>query len=105
MPWIALLVAGFFEIIWAVGLKYTDGFTKLVPSLFTGLAMIISFFLLSYSLRTIPIGTAYAVWTGIGAIGALIFGIFFFGESCDPLRIGCILVMIACIVILKISYK
>jgi len=66
MNWLALIIAGFFEIAWAVGLKYTQGFTKLVPSIFTGSAMAISFILLSYALRTIPIGTGYAVWTGIG---------------------------------------
>ena len=105
MNWFVLVIAGFFEIAWAVGLKYTQGFTKLVPSILTGSAMAASIVLLSYALRTLPIGTAYAVWTGIGAAGTLLFGMFFLGESRDPIRVGCILAIIACIVILKITHK
>lgn len=105
MHWFALVIAGFFEIIWAVGLKYTESFTKLVPSLFTGTAMVVSFVLLSYALRTIPVGTGYAVWTGIGACGTLLFGMIFLGESRDPIRIGCILAIVACILILKMTHK
>lgn len=105
MDWLALIIAGFFEIAWAVGLKYTQGFTKLVPSIFTGSTMIISFILLSYALRTIPVGTGYAVWTGIGACGTLVFGMIFLGESRDLIRIGCILGIVACMIILKITHK
>jgi quaternary ammonium compound-resistance protein SugE len=105
MSWLALIVAGFFEIIWAVGLKYTDGFSKLLPSLLTGASMVLSFWLLSYALRAIPIGTGYAVWTGIGAAGTLLFGMFFLNESRDPIRIGCILAIIFCIVLLKMTQK
>ncbi|MBS0624858.1 MAG: quaternary ammonium compound efflux SMR transporter SugE [Verrucomicrobia bacterium] len=105
MDWVALFAAGLFEIVWAVGLKYTEGFTKLAPSLITGAAMAISFFLLSYALRTIPIGTGYAVWTGIGACGTLLFGMVYLGESRDALRIGCVLVIVACMVVLKIANK
>lgn len=105
MNWFVLVIAGFFEIAWAVGLKYTESFTKLIPSLFTGVAMIASVVLLGYCLRTIPIGTAYAVWTGIGACGTLLFGMFFLGESKDPIRIGCIFVIIACMIILKLVHK
>lgn len=105
MNWLALVIAGFLEIGWAIGLKYTQGFTKLVPSIFTGSAMAISFVLLSYALRTIPVGTGYAVWTGIGACGTLVFGMLFLGESRDPIRVGCILAIIACIIILKITHK
>jgi quaternary ammonium compound-resistance protein SugE len=105
MNWLALVIAGFFEIAWALGLKYTEGFTKLIPSIFTGSAMAASFILLSYALRTIPIGTGYAVWTGIGAAGTLVFGMLFLGESRDLIRIGCIAAIIACIVILKITHK
>ncbi len=105
MDWFALFIAGLFEIGWALGLKYTQGFTKLVPSLLTGSAMAVSFLLLSYSLKTIPVGTAYAVWTGIGAAGTLLFGMFFLHESKDPIRIGCILLIISCILILKITQK
>ena len=105
MNWLALVIAGFFEIAWALGLKYTEGFTKLIPSIFTGSAMAASFILLSYALRTIPIGTGYAVWTGIGAAGTLVFGMLFLGESRDLIRIGCIAAIIACIVILKNTHK
>jgi quaternary ammonium compound-resistance protein SugE len=105
MHWFALVIAGFFEICWAVGLKFTEGFTKLVPSIFTGAAMAVSFILLSYALRTIPVGTGYAVWTGIGACGTLLFGMFFLGESHGPIRVGCILLIVACIVILKITHE
>jgi quaternary ammonium compound-resistance protein SugE len=105
MDWIFLGIAGLFEIGWAVGLKYTQGFTKLVPSLLTGAAMVISLGLLSQALRTIPIGTGYAVWTGIGACGTLVFGMWFLGESRDPIRIGCILAIITCILILKFTHK
>ncbi len=105
MHWIALVIAGFFEIAWAIGLKYTEGFTKFLPSALTIVAMVISVLLLGYSLRTIPIGTGYAVWTGIGASGTLLYGMFFLGESRDPIRIGCILVIIAAIAILKITHK
>lgn len=101
MNWLALVIAGLFEIGWAVGLKYTEGFTKLVPSLLTGASMIISLWLLGIALRGIPIGTGYAVWTGIGAAGTLIFGMIYLGESHDPIRITCILGIIACIIILK----
>ena len=103
MHWFALFIAGLFEIVWAIGLKYTEGFTKLIPSLYTAFAMVASFLLLSYSLRVIPVGTGYAVWTGIGAAGTLGFGMLFLNESKDLIRIGCVLVIIACILILKIS--
>lgn len=105
MNWILLVVAGLFEIIWAVGLKYTQGFTKLCPSLLTGGSIVASMILLSYALKTIPIGTAYAVWTGIGACGTLLFGMLFLGESRDPIRVGCILVIVASMFILKLTQK
>jgi quaternary ammonium compound-resistance protein SugE len=105
MNWLALIVAGFFEIVWVVGLKFTEGFTKFVPSMVTGGAMALSILLLSYALRTIPIGTGYAVWTGIGACGALLYGMFFLGESRDLIRVACILVIVACIIVLKMTHK
>jgi quaternary ammonium compound-resistance protein SugE len=105
MNWLALIVAGFFEIVWVIGLKSTEGFSKFVPSVITGSAMAVSFMLLSYALRTIPVGTGYAVWTGIGACGALLYGMFFLGESRDVIRIACILVIVACIIVLKITHK
>lgn len=102
MAWINLIVAGIFEIGWAIGLKYTQGFTRLVPSVATVGAMIASFALLSRALKTIPVGTAYAVWTGIGATGTAILGMALFGESRDVLRILCIVLIIAGVVGLKI---
>lgn len=105
MEWLALIVAGFFEIIWAVGLKYTEGFTKTIPTLWTVAAMIISFFLLSYALRTIPMGTAYAVWTGIGAAGAALFGIFYLGESKDLIRLACLALIVLSVIGLKLTHK
>ena len=105
MSWLFLVIAGFFEIIWAVGLKYTEGFTKLIPTIITLIAMAISFLFLSYALRTIPMGTAYAVWTSIGACGTLLFGMIFLGESREFIRIGAILVIIACIIVLKLTHK
>ena len=105
MAWSMLFIAGLLEIGWAIGLKYTEGLTRLVPSLLTILTMIISFALLSYALRSIPVGTGYAVWTGIGACGTLLFGMFFLNESHDPIRVICILVIIACIILLKFTAK
>ena len=80
MAWIYLIIAGLFECGWAIGLKYTDGFTRLMPSILTVAAMAISFWLLSTAMKTIPVGTAYAVWTGIGAVGVAIMGMILFGE-------------------------
>jgi quaternary ammonium compound-resistance protein SugE len=102
MAWIYLMLAGLFECGWAIGLKYTDGFTRLTPSLLTVAAMAISFWLLSIAMKTIPIGTAYAIWTGIGAVGVAILGMFLFGESRDVLRIICLLLIISGIIGLKL---
>ena len=101
MAWVYLVVAGLFECGWAIGLKYTDGFTKLVPSLLTVSAMAISIWLLAVAMKTIPVGTAYAVWTGIGAVGVAIFGMLLFGESRDVMRIVCLLFIVSGIVGLK----
>ena len=90
MVWVVLLVAGLFEIGWAVGLKYTEGFTRLWPTVGTVAAMAFSFGLLAHALKTLPVGTAYAVWTGIGAIGTAIVGIVLLGESASPARLACI---------------
>lgn len=103
MSWGILVLAGIFEIFWAVGLKYTDGFTKLVPSLFTIIAMLVSFWLLSLSLKTLPLGTAYAVWVGIGTIGTVIAGIMLFGDSINIIRIISIAFIILGIIGLKIT--
>ncbi|MDN5096932.1 quaternary ammonium compound efflux SMR transporter SugE [Aliarcobacter butzleri] len=103
MSWGILVLAGIFEIFWAVGLKYTDGFTKLIPSLFTIIAMLVSFWLLSLSLKTLPLGTAYAVWVGIGTIGTVIAGIMLFGDSINIIRIVSIAFIILGIIGLKIT--
>ena len=100
--WIYIAIAGLFECIWAVGLKYTEGFTRLLPSAATVIAIIISFYFMALALEKLPMGTAYAVWTGIGAIGVASFGILFLGESRDILRILCILLIAAGIVGLKL---
>ncbi len=102
MAWIYLVGAGLFECGWAIGLKYTDGFTKLTPSLLTVSAMGISFWLLSAAMKTIPIGTAYAIWTGIGAVGVAILGMLLFGESRDVMRVICLLFIVSGIVGLKL---
>lgn len=95
------MVAGVFECGWAIGIKYTDGFTKLTPSLLTVSAMIISFWLLSLAMKTIPVGTAYAIWTGIGAVGVAILGMLLFDESRDVLRILSLLFIVVGIAGLK----
>jgi quaternary ammonium compound-resistance protein SugE len=105
MSWIILAIAGILEIGWAVGLKYTDGFTRLWPSLATATAMVLSIALLGLALRQLPLGTAYAVWTGIGTVGTALFGIFVLRESADPLRLLCIALIVAGIAGLKLSLK
>jgi quaternary ammonium compound-resistance protein SugE len=102
VAWTYLAVAGLFEIGWAIGLKYSDGFSKPVPSLLTVVAMAFSLWLLSLAMKTIPVGTAYAVWTGIGAVGVAILGMVLFGESRDVLRITCLFLIVAGIVGLKL---
>ena len=102
-PWFSLAIAGVFEVVWAVGLKYTDGFSRLWPSVFTLWAMAISVYFLALAIRTIPLGTGYAVWTGIGAAGTAIFGIILFAESANLLRLLCIGLIISGIVGLKLT--
>lgn len=103
MSWIYIFIAGLFEVVWAIGLKYANGFTKLLPSIVTIAAMAASFLFLSAAVRTIPIGTAYAVWTGIGAVGTAIMGIILFEESTEILRIIFILLIIIGIVGVKLT--
>ena len=105
MAWIYLFIAGLFEIGWAVGLKYTDGFTRLWPSIVTIVTMILSFYFLSSAVKTIPIGTAYAIWTGIGAVGTAILGIILFDESKEFIRIIFIMLIVVGIVGLKFFSK
>lgn len=101
MAWTLLVIAGLFEVGWAIGLKYTEGFSKLWPSVWTLGAMWASFMLLSIAMKTLPVGTAYAVWTGIGAIGTVILGIVLFAEPATAVRIGCIALIVAGILGLK----
>ena len=103
MAWLYLFVAGVFETAWAIGLKYSAGFTKFDPSVFTVVAMGVSLYLLALALRTIPVGTGYAVWTGIGTVGAAILGILLFNESREISRILCILLIVAGIIGLKLT--
>lgn len=103
MAWILLIAAGLFEIAWAVGLKFTDGFTRFWPTLGTVAALVISFALLGIAAKSLPIGTAYAIWTGIGAVGTAIFGIILFGEPTTPLRLACLGLIIIGILGLKFA--
>lgn len=102
VPWIILIAAGIFEIGWAVGLKYTEGFTRLWPSLLTVAAMAVSFALLAAALRSLPLGTAYAVWTGIGTIGTAAYGVLVLSEPADGARMACIAMIAAGIIGLKL---
>ena len=103
MSWIVLLIAGLLEVVWAIGLKYTHGFSRLTPSVITVTAMIVSIVLLSWAMRSLPVGTAYAVWTGIGAVGAAITGILLLGESASLARIASLALIVAGIIGLKLS--
>ena len=102
MAWLYILIAGILEVVWVIGLRYTEGFTRLWPSIGTLIAMGVSFYFLSQALRTLPVGAGYAVWTGIGAVGAALLGIVLFGESRDPLRLVCLLLIIGGIIGLKV---
>ena len=102
MAWVYLAVAGLFEIVWAVALKYADGFTRLWPSAIAVAGMILSVMLLELSLRTLPVGTAYAVWTGIGTVGAAVLGMILFQEPATAIRIGCIGLIVCGIAGLKL---
>ncbi len=102
MAWVYLLIAGLFEVGWAIGLKYTQGFSQLVPSVITVALMVASFAFLGLALRTLPLGTAYAVWTGIGTMGTVALGILLFKEPADVLRLVCIGLIVAGVVGLKL---
>ena len=103
MAWVYLVIAGLFEITWAIGLKYAEGFTKLVPSAITIVGMILSVVLLGLALRELPVGTGYAVWTGIGTVGAAILGMILFQEPASAIRLGCIALIVAGIIGLKFA--
>jgi quaternary ammonium compound-resistance protein SugE len=102
VAWILLFFAGLFEVGWAIGLKYTDGFTKIVPTALTVASMIISLGLLGLALKTLPVGTAYAVWTGIGTVGTALLGIWLLGEPATAMRLACIALIVAGIAGLKL---
>lgn len=102
MPWILLITAGMLEVGWAVGLKYSEGFTRLWPSVGTVVLMSLSFFLLAMAVRSLPIGTAYAVWTGVGAAGTVLLGVVLFGEPISFARLACVALIVGGIVGLKI---
>ena len=102
MAWVILVVAGLTEIGWAVGLKYTEGFTRLGPSVWTVAAMVVSLYLLAVAARSLPIGTAYAVWVGIGAAGTALLGMVLFGESRELLRLACVGLIIAGVIGLRL---
>ncbi len=102
-PWVALLLAGLMEIVWALGLKYSEGFSRFWPSVGTALAVPLSFVFLAWSLKSVPFGTAYAVWTGIGAAGAVVIGMVLFEERADVMRVGCLVLIIAGMIGLKLS--
>jgi quaternary ammonium compound-resistance protein SugE len=101
VAWVILFIAGLCEIGWAVGLKYTDGFTRLWPTVFTGVSLVVSMALLGIAVKTLPLGTAYAVWTGIGAVGTVILGIFLFKEPATVVRLVCVGLIVAGILGLK----
>ena len=103
MAWVYLAFAGLLEIVWAIGLKYTDGFTRFLPSAITVVGMIGSVVLLGLALRDLPVGTGYAVWTGIGTVGAAILGMILFNEPATAVRIGCIALIVAGIIGLKLA--
>ena len=102
MAWVYLVIAGFFEMGWAIGLKYTDGFTRIVPTALTVAAMIISVVLLGLALRDLPVGTGYAVWTGIGTVGTALLGMYLFGDPATAGRLACIALIVSGIIGLKV---
>ncbi len=104
MAWVVLVIAGLFEVGWAIGLKYTEGFTRLWPSVGTITAMVVSVLLLAWAMKTLPVGTAYAVWTGIGAVGTVLLGIVLFKEPATVVRLLCVGMILAGIVGLKLSH-
>ncbi len=105
MAWILLIIAGLFEVVWAYFMKQSDGFTRLGASVATMVAMVASFTLLSIAMKTLPLGTAYTIWTGIGAVGAFLLGIFILGEQASVMRIGAALLIVGGLVIMALSSK
>lgn len=105
MAWVYLLLAGIFEVVWSTAMKESHGFTRLIPSLVTVFFMLLSFALLAVAMKTLPLGTSYTVWVGIGAIGAFILGVTMFGESLNPMRVVAVLLIFSGVVLLKLATK
>ncbi len=103
MAWVVLAVAGIFEVVWAYAMKLSDGFTRLVPSVVTIAAMVVSFALLSWAMRVLPLGTAYMIWTGIGALGAFVVGVVMLGEPANALRVVAAVLILAGLVLMKVA--
>ncbi|WP_407412217.1 quaternary ammonium compound efflux SMR transporter SugE [Acinetobacter sp.] len=103
MAWVILILAGIFEVVWAYSMKLSDGFTKLTPSLVTIVFMLLSFGLLAYSMKTLPLGTAYTIWTGIGAVGAFVLGILVLGEPVTPMRFLAAVLIVSGLLLMKLS--
>jgi len=103
MAWIYLLAAGVLEIVWAFSMKQSEGFSRLIPSIITLVTMVASFWLLSLAMRTLPLGTAYTIWTGIGAVGAFVIGIVFLSEQLSPMRIAAAVLIVSGLVLMKLS--
>ncbi|HEX7856457.1 MAG TPA: multidrug efflux SMR transporter [Sphingobium sp.] len=103
MAWVALFIAGLLEVVWATTMKQSEGFTRLGPSIVTAVTVLLSFALLSWSMRTLPLGTAYTIWTGIGAVGAFAVGILFMGEAVNALRMLAAVLIVSGLVLMKVS--
>ncbi len=103
MPWIVLIAAGLLEIVWAFSMKQSDGFTRFIPTAITGVAMIASVILLAVAMRSLPLGTAYTIWTGIGAVGAFVVGIAVLGEELSPLRVIAATLIVGGLILMKLS--
>jgi quaternary ammonium compound-resistance protein SugE len=103
MAWLILIIAGLFEVGWAIGLKYTDGFSRFWPTVFTGLAMIVSLWLLGIAMKSLPVGTAYSVWVGVGSVGTVVLGIVLFDEPLNAARLISVALIVAGIIGLKLA--
>jgi quaternary ammonium compound-resistance protein SugE len=103
MAWVALLFAGLFEIVWATAMKQSDGFTRLWPTTLMAFAMLLSFGLLAWSMKVLPLGTAYTIWTGIGAVGAFVIGIAYYGEALNFMRVAAAILIVCGLVMMKLS--
>ena len=103
MAWLLLVIAGLFEVVWASAMKQSEGFTRLWPTVVTLVAMLVSFGLLSWAMRSLPLGTAYTIWTGIGAVGAFVVGVVFLGEAASPLRLLAAVLIVGGLLLMKLS--